>query len=60
VHEGGSSVRRKAICVFERPAGRPLSRHTGWVKGEMGAVKGFELVVRWVSTVGNYDYIVSL
>jgi hypothetical protein len=59
LHEGGSSIRRRAICVFERPSGRPLSRHTGWVKGEMGAVKGFELVVRWVSTVGNYDYIVS-
>ncbi|ORY25514.1 copper amine oxidase [Naematelia encephala] len=57
VHEQGSSTRRNAICVFERESGRPLSRHTGWVEGEMGAVKGYELVVRSVSTVGNYDYI---
>jgi primary-amine oxidase len=58
VHESGSSTRRNAICVFERESGRPISRHTGG-KGEMGAVKGFELVVRSVSSVGNYDYIVS-
>lgn len=59
VHETGSTLRRNAICVFEREAQRPLSRHTGWAENEMGAVKGYELVVRSISTVGNYDYIVS-
>ena len=49
---GGSSTRLNAICVFERDSGRPLSRHTGWLPDEMGAVKGFELTVRSVSTVG--------
>jgi primary-amine oxidase len=58
VHESGSTTRKNAICEFERESGRPISRHTGG-KGEMGAVKGFELVVRSISTVGNYDYIVS-
>ena len=58
VHELQSSVRKNAICVFERESGRPLSRHTGAQKDEMGAVKGYELVVRSVSSVGNYDYIV--
>ncbi|WVQ80316.1 hypothetical protein IAT38_002421 [Cryptococcus sp. DSM 104549] len=53
----GSSTRLNAICVFERDSGKPLSRHTGWLKNEMGAVKGYELVVRSVSTVGNYDYL---
>jgi primary-amine oxidase len=59
VHEGGTSVRRKAICVFERDKGTPLSRHFGTSEDEMGAVKAYELVVRSISTVGNYDYIVS-
>ena len=59
VHQAGSSVRRNAICVFERESGRPLSRHTGSQANEMGAVKGYELVVRSISSVGNYDYIVS-
>lgn len=59
VHEGGTSVRKKAICVFERDRGTPLSRHTGSSKDEMGAIKGYELVVRSISTVGNYDYLVS-
>jgi len=53
----GSSVRQDAICVFERDSGKPLSRHTGYMKGEMGAIKGYELVVRTISTVGNYDYL---
>lgn len=58
VHELGSTVRRDAICVFEREGTRPLSRHLGYEKNEAGAVKWYELVVRSVSTVGNYDYIV--
>ncbi|ORX38990.1 copper amine oxidase [Kockovaella imperatae] len=56
-HERGTAVQRQGICVFERESGRPLSRHTGRAKNEMGAVKGYELVVRSVSSVGNYDYI---
>lgn len=59
VHEGGTSIRKRAICVFERDRGTPLSRHTGSSKDEMGAIKGYELVVRSISTVGNYDYLVS-
>ena len=59
VHDQGSSMRRNAICIFERESGRPLSRHWSRTTNEMGAVKGYELVVRSVSTVGNYDYLVS-
>lgn len=44
-----------AIAVFERHAGPELKHH------EMGrpnhSVERRELVVRWISTVGNYDYI---
>jgi primary-amine oxidase len=57
IHEGGSSVRPNAICIFEQERSTPLSRHVGFDKDESGAVKGYELVVRSISTVGNYDYI---
>lgn len=57
VHEMGTTTRQNAICVYEREAERPLSRHTGKERNEMGAIKGYELVVRSISTVGNYDYI---
>lgn len=53
----GSTTRPNAICVFEHQKSLPLSRHTGEGKNEMGAVKGYELIVRSISTVGNYDYI---
>ncbi|KAJ6512644.1 amine oxidase catalytic domain-containing protein [Mycena sanguinolenta] len=53
----GTLQQKDAICVFERDSGKPLSRHTGYMKGEMGAIKGYELVVRTISTVGNYDYL---
>ncbi|KAF8176144.1 amine oxidase catalytic domain-containing protein [Mycena galopus ATCC 62051] len=53
----GTLLQQDAICVFERDSGKPLSRHTGYMKGEMGAIKGYELVVRTISTVGNYDYL---
>ncbi|KAJ6512626.1 amine oxidase catalytic domain-containing protein, partial [Mycena sanguinolenta] len=53
----GTLQQQDAICVFERDSGKPLSRHTGYMKGEMGAIKGYELVVRTISTAGNYDYL---
>ncbi|KAJ7081806.1 amine oxidase catalytic domain-containing protein [Mycena belliarum] len=53
----GTMLRADAICVFERDSGKPLSRHTGYMKSEMGAVKGYELIIRTISTVGNYDYM---
>ncbi|THU91056.1 amine oxidase catalytic domain-containing protein [Dendrothele bispora CBS 962.96] len=55
----GTVKRDRAVCVFESEGGgaRPITRHTGWLKGEFGATKGYVLIVRSVSTVGNYDYI---
>ena len=50
----GSITRSRAICVFEHDTGRPITRHTGYMKGEFGAVKGFNLIVRSISTVGKY------
>ncbi|KAJ7767175.1 amine oxidase catalytic domain-containing protein [Mycena metata] len=53
----GTILQQDAICVFERDSGKPLSRHTGYMTREMGAMKGYELLVRTISTVGNYDYL---
>ncbi|KAF9004303.1 copper amine oxidase [Cyathus striatus] len=53
---GGMIIRERGVCVFELDTGKPLSRHFGEEEGEFGAVKGWVLVVRAVSTAGNYDY----
>ncbi|KAL0576592.1 hypothetical protein V5O48_005385 [Marasmius crinis-equi] len=53
--EGSITVER-AICVFEHDTERPISRHTSYVDGEFGAVKGYVLVIRSVSTVGKVDF----
>ncbi|KAH9482139.1 Amiloride-sensitive amine oxidase [copper-containing] [Psilocybe cubensis] len=54
--QGNVQVQR-AICIFEQDTGRPLSRHTGFLEGEFGAVKSYVLTIRTVTTVGKYfDY----
>ena len=55
----GSITRDRAICIFEQDTGRPITRHTGYAEGEFGATRGYQLVVRSISTVGNYDYCES-
>jgi primary-amine oxidase len=49
----GLTTRQRAICVFEHDTGRPLTRHLGYEENEFGAVKGYELVIRSISTVGK-------
>ncbi|KAH9832077.1 amine oxidase catalytic domain-containing protein [Rhodofomes roseus] len=53
----GSITRERAICIFEHDSGRPITRHMGYAEGEFGAVRGYNLVVRSIATVGNYDYL---
>ncbi|KAG1906828.1 amine oxidase catalytic domain-containing protein [Suillus fuscotomentosus] len=53
----GMMSRKRAICIFEQDSGRPISRHLGFEQSEFGAVKGYQLVIRSVATVGNYDYL---
>ncbi|EKM58084.1 uncharacterized protein PHACADRAFT_206924 [Phanerochaete carnosa HHB-10118-sp] len=53
----GSITRERAICVFEHDTGRPITRHTGFRDGEFGAVRGYILTIRSISTIGNYDYM---
>ncbi|KAI5825435.1 amine oxidase catalytic domain-containing protein [Schizophyllum commune Tattone D] len=57
-HSGVGSVHvPRAICIFEQDSGKPITRHTGYAEGEFGAVKGYTLTIRSISTVGNYDYL---
>ncbi|KAH9914348.1 amine oxidase catalytic domain-containing protein [Fomitopsis serialis] len=53
----GSITRERAICIFEHDSARPITRHMGYSEAEFGAVRGYNLVVRSISTVGNYDYL---
>ena len=53
-HSGVGSVHvPRAICIFEQDSGKPITRHTGYAEGEFGAVKGYTLTIRSISTVGK-------
>lgn len=47
-------TRRNGICIFEYTADHALQRHTSTDQVSIG--RNTYMVVRWVSTVGNYDY----
>ena len=47
-------TRKNSICIFEYTADYPLQRHTSGSMVTIG--KNTYMVVRFVSTVGNYDY----
>jgi len=53
----GILSRDRAVCIFEHDSERPLTRHLGYDKDEFGAVKGYQLVIRSIATLGNYDYL---
>lgn len=57
-HSGGESFTTKnAICIFEFADHAPLSRHTSQFYTTIS--KNTFLIVRAVSTVGNYDYTID-
>lgn len=49
----GSITMQRGICIFEQDTGRPLTRHTGLMQGEFGAVKGYVLTIRSITSVGK-------
>ena len=51
--QSGHLRRDRAVCIFEHDTAKPISRHTGDMLNEMGATKGYVLVVRSISTVGK-------
>ncbi|KAH0843678.1 hypothetical protein AYO21_05463 [Fonsecaea monophora] len=57
-HRGGKMyTNRNAICVFEYTSDAPLQRHTSAFSATVS--RNTYLVVRSVSTVGNYDYTID-
>jgi len=43
------------VCIFEKDAGYPLVRHRG--PDYVSVIKNNVLTVRFISTLGNYDYL---
>ena len=45
------------ICIFERAQGEPSWRHFDFVSEALDSRPEVDLVVRYIATVGNYDYL---
>ncbi len=48
-----------AVCIFERPTGDPIWRHSELLNNTAEVRPNNELVVRMAPVVGNYDYLVD-
>lgn len=44
-----------SICIFEQDAGFPITRHTAG--NYVSTTKNIIFIVRWIATIGNYDYL---
>ncbi|MBT5241080.1 MAG: tyramine oxidase [Rhodospirillaceae bacterium] len=56
---GGSYVKSRAFCIFERDTGRPAWRHAADNGAVLESRPDVELVVRSIPTIGNYDYVID-
>jgi primary-amine oxidase len=56
---GGTYTRPKALCIFERATGDPAWRHYSSGKKEVTGIAQSEMVIRYIPTLGNYDYVVD-
>jgi primary-amine oxidase len=56
---GGTYVRERGLCIFERPTGDPAWRHYSSGRKIVEGQPQLELVVRHIPTLGNYDYVVD-
>jgi primary-amine oxidase len=54
---GGADELTDRICIFERPTGDATWRHYDFVSEALDARPNVEMVVRFIATVGNYDYL---
>ena len=54
---GGADKLDDRICLFELPTGNATWRHYDILTGDLNARPNVELVVRFIATVGNYDYV---
>jgi primary-amine oxidase len=54
---GVPQERPRIACLFERGDGQIAWRHNDFVTNQLESRAARELVLRWIATVGNYDYI---
>lgn len=53
----GTNTVPNSICLFEADANYPLRRHHGIPQGYTSVARNVVFTVRWIATVGNYDYL---
>ncbi|MCI0618112.1 tyramine oxidase, partial [bacterium] len=56
---GGADTLENRSCIFERSPGEPVWRHYDFITQALESRPATELVVRYISTVGNYDYVLD-
>jgi len=56
---GGADTLNNGVCIFERSPGEPVWRHYDLITQALESRPATELVVRYIATVGNYDYILD-
>ncbi|MCI0615293.1 tyramine oxidase, partial [bacterium] len=56
---GGVDTLDNRICIFERSSGEPVWRHYDFITQALESRPATELVVRYIATVGNYDYVLD-
>jgi primary-amine oxidase len=54
---GVPQQRKRIACLFERRDGQIAWRHWELINNQTESRPARELVLRWIATVGNYDYI---
>ena len=54
---GGADLLDRRICLFELPTGDATWRHFDFVTEDLDGRANVVLVVRFIATVGNYDYL---
>jgi primary-amine oxidase len=56
---GGADTLQNIVCIFERAPGEPVWRHYDFIKESLQSRPATELVVRYIASVGNYDYVLD-
>ncbi len=56
---GGVDALQNRVCIFERSTGEPVWRHYEFLTEALESRPAIELIVRYISTVGNYDYVLD-
>jgi primary-amine oxidase len=56
---GGVDTLKDRVCLFERSPGEPAWRHYDMITQALESRPATELIVRFIATVGNYDYVMD-